>query len=282
MGDTAFLGREGLEVKLLAASTDFAEFWERVDLLKIPASERSPYMAGFASSRRLVEAALRLRYQVFNLELGEGLESSSRTGLDEDGFDEQMTHLVLLERGSGKVVGTYRMQTMVQAFESELGSYTGQEFDLSPLEAILPVSTECGRACLALDHRNMRALTQLWLGIAEFMNLFDQQYLFGCCSVTSQDPRVGHLALDFLRRGRYLHEHYWVKTRDPYACVDLCGFTEERQAAGFRLPKLFRTYLRLGAKVLSEPALDREFGTIDFLVLIDAKQVKMSSLNVVT
>jgi putative hemolysin len=46
-----------------------------------------------------------------------------------------------------------------------------------------------------------------------------------------------------------------------------------------RIPKLFRIYLRLGAWVVSEPALDAEFGTIDFLILLDGESVTFSKLN---
>ena len=38
---------------------------------------------------------------------------------------------------------------------------------------------------------------------------------------------------------------------------------------GTMQPRLFRTYLRYGAKVCSPPAIDRRFKTIDFLVLFD-------------
>ena len=48
-----------------------------------------------------------------------------------------------------------------------------------------------------------------------------------------------------------------------------------------KLPKLFRTYLRLGALVVSEPAIDREFGTVDFLILMDGKEVALSRLDVI-
>jgi len=34
-------------------------------------------------------------------------------------------------------------------------------------------------------------------------------------------------------------------------------------------PKLLRAYLTIGAKICSEPAIDREFKTIDFLTLLD-------------
>jgi putative hemolysin len=36
-----------------------------------------------------------------------------------------------------------------------------------------------------------------------------------------------------------------------------------------RAPKLLRAYLTIGAKICSEPAIDREFRTIDFLTLCD-------------
>ena len=35
------------------------------------------------------------------------------------------------------------------------------------------------------------------------------------------------------------------------------------------IPKLFRTYLRHGAKVCGHPAIDRQFKTIDYLVIFD-------------
>ena len=48
----------------------------------------------------------------------------------------------------------------------------------------------------------------------------------------------------------------------------------------YKLPKLFRTYIRLGTKVISEPAIDLEFGTVDFLVLQDGKKFTFSQLDV--
>ncbi len=36
-----------------------------------------------------------------------------------------------------------------------------------------------------------------------------------------------------------------------------------------RAPKLLRAYLTIGAKICSEPAIDRDFRTIDFLTLLD-------------
>jgi putative hemolysin len=35
------------------------------------------------------------------------------------------------------------------------------------------------------------------------------------------------------------------------------------------VPRLLRAYLALGARICSTPALDRTFGTIDYLTLLD-------------
>jgi len=40
-----------------------------------------------------------------------------------------------------------------------------------------------------------------------------------------------------------------------------------------KIPQLFRIYLRYGAKVCSPPAIDRQFKTIDFLVLFDISKM---------
>ena len=53
----------------------------------------------------------RLRYLVFSLELREGYSTSERSGLDIDPFDTFCDHLVVRDLESGRLVGTYRMQT---------------------------------------------------------------------------------------------------------------------------------------------------------------------------
>jgi putative hemolysin len=72
-----------------------------------------------------------------------------------------------------------------------------------------------------------------------------------------------------------------VSTRSDYRCGD--PDLEKVVDAGqpLRLPKLFQAYMTLGARVISPPALDRYFKTIDFLVLLDTRSVHMSALDLV-
>jgi putative hemolysin len=41
------------------------------------------------------------------------------------------------------------------------------------------------------------------------------------------------------------------------------------------VPPLFASYLRIGTKVAGEPALDRQFRTIDFLALLDVQDLSL-------
>ena len=54
----------------------------------------SAYSVRIALSESDVEAAQVLRYRVFNLELGEGLETSEASGRDVDEFDAVCDHLI--------------------------------------------------------------------------------------------------------------------------------------------------------------------------------------------
>ena len=73
-----------------------------------------------ARTQEELAAAQRLRFEVFNTELGEGLAASEATGLDTDAFDAHCDHLLLILRDSsgestGRVVGTYRLATLAMA-----------------------------------------------------------------------------------------------------------------------------------------------------------------------
>lgn len=224
------------------------------------------YRIRFARNLAELDEVLRLRFQVFNLELGEGLESSFATGRDQDEFDLTCHHLIVEHRESGRIVGTYRLQTPQMAFGPE-GLYTATEYDLSPLpDEVLRCSVEVGRACIAREHRGRQVLYLLWRGLALYMAHNRLRYLFGCCSLTSQEARDGHQALAHLRGRGAVHPDLWLPTLADFDCGAPDG-TESSE--GIVLPPLFEIYLRYGGKVCSPPAIDRRFKTIDFLVLLD-------------
>ena len=232
-----------------------------------PRGRHGRYELAFACSDEDVDAALRLRFEVFNLELGEGLRRSRLTGRDRDPYDAFCRHLIVRDTSDGAVVGTYRVQTADDARRGQ-GFYTASEFDLSALPShVLDGALELGRACIARPHRNTRVLYLLWRGIAALASDLGKRWLFGCCSLTSQDPREGRALLDVLAAREALHPAFDVRPRSGFQCWPALRPCEP--APEVEVPRLFDMYLSLGAKVCGEPAIDREFGTIDYLVLFD-------------
>ena len=223
------------------------------------------YVVRFAVSEEDLERVLRLRFRVFNEELGEGLSESWQTGLDRDRFDGVCHHLMLIHESTDELVGTYRMQTVAMA-RANGGFYTDQEFALESFpEEVLGRTVELGRACIEKEHRSGHALYALWRGLALYMTWSGMRYLIGCCSLTSQDPSEGYAMQAYLEGAGHMNPDFRVVTREAF----LCSRDEPAFEGEVKVPKLFGTYLRYGAVVCSTPALDRAFGTIDFLICLD-------------
>lgn len=226
-------------------------------------TETSLFRVSLAQSPDELIECQRLRYEVFNLELGEGLSTSDRSGLDIDPFDSFCDHLMVRELESGKLVGTYRLQTGEVA-RRNLGYYGNQLFDFSVYEPVRKELLELGRACVHVDYRNIMVLHALWKGIAVYATRNDVRYLIGCSSISSQDENYGVGMYESLK-GKYLVEPRLRTLPQPGHSCTSNGVPVE---AG-RPPRLFRAYLEISGRICGPPAIDREFKTIDFLTLVD-------------
>ena len=231
------------------------------DSVRLLSGSSAHYTVRLAGSAGELRAAQMLRFQVFNVELNEGLPQSHNTGLDSDAFDSVCDHLLVEHLPTRQIVGTYRLQTG-KAAKKNLGYYSEQEFDFNPFETFRNQIVELGRACVEKQHRNLIVLGLLWKGIADYATQRGGRYLIGCSSLTSQNPGEGAAAYEELSR-KYLPEPAWrTLPLTAYACP-----LDQKTAA--EIPKLLRAYLTVGAKICGPPALDRQFKTIDFLTLMD-------------
>jgi len=257
---------------LLETHPEFAAYPPAPEALPPGEVAEGNYAVRYARSVEEVDELLRLRFRVFNLELAEGLEASWATGRDVDRFDAQCHHLIVLHRPSGRIIGTYRIQTSDMAAAAG-GFYTGVEFDLSRLPAeIVASAVEVGRACIEKEHRLKPVLFLLWKGLARYMEHNRRRWLFGPCSLTSQDPWDGQRALDQLERRNLLRRDVEVTAQPGWACVWGDGKDPDpARAERLELPPLFEIYLRYAGRVCGPPVIDREFKTIDFFVLFDVE-----------
>jgi putative hemolysin len=266
-------------------------------------AEVGRYRLRMAESNEDRDAACRLRFKVFNLELGEGLSSSYQTGMDTDYFDACCEHLLVEDKledsPTRRIVGTYRMQTGDTAGRNK-GYYSEQEFNFAPYEPLRPGILELGRASIDREHRTPEVLTLLWRGIAQYATDMGLRYLVGCSSLTSQDPAEGWQMYRQLEHYRVTPEFETTPTAafacpveqgDAHAQRSSCLMksdaaesgatsdpeTEPSAPAPVKVPKLLKTYLAIGARIAAPPAWDREFGTIDFLTLLDLKLLSSSA-----
>jgi putative hemolysin len=227
------------------------------------------YRLRLAENLRDLEAAQRLRYQIFNVEMGEGLASADESQMDVDRFDAVCDHLLVEEIASSTLVGTYRVQMGDRALAGA-GFYSAQEFDFTPFLSRAPELVELGRACVHKQHRNLVVLGLLWKGIVNYAKDRGGRYLIGCSSLTSQDAAEG-MALYQTLAERYLAAPEWQTRPMP-------GYECDAKPGGnpVRAPKLMSAYFSIGAKICGEPALDKEFKTIDFLTWVDIQALPES------
>ena len=82
-----------------------------------------------------IQVAQRLRFEVFNMEMQKGLESSYQRGLDVDDFDPFCEHLIVRDLKNGHVVGTYRLLLGSEA-RRNFGFYSEREFKLDNIKKL--------------------------------------------------------------------------------------------------------------------------------------------------
>lgn len=237
----------------------------RLDGGEVLASD-SRYVVRLARSSDEIEAALRLRYEVFSTEMG--IDSGHHAGLESDKFDLRSEHLITVERSTGRTVGTYRINSA--SCVDEISSlYSFQEFTVESLpREVLFNGVEIGRACIAREHRNSKALFLMWKGLARYLATRGKRYFYGCCSIFTREPSDGAAAYRQLLARDAIHKRLTVEPKRNAIDMDIT-----RSFWDGELPHLFEMYLRLGAKVCGPPMYDADFGSADFFVLFDLEQM---------
>jgi putative hemolysin len=217
-----------------------------------------------------IAEAQKLRFEVFNLEMEKGLKTSYTTGLDIDEFDRYCEHLIVRDLESHAVVGTYRLLLGSQARKS-IGFYSEREFDLEKIKQLDGEFLELGRTCARKDFRDRALIPLMWETIAQYIRTHSVRFLFGCGSLYTTSLGEVSEVYSMLKRKFYAPEIYRV------APVTKCRFDglsddvqiNDEQNLFLKLPSLIKAYLRIGAVVCGPPALDEEFGTADFFLLLD-------------
>lgn len=224
-----------------------------------------------------LEQVLRLRHQVYYNEL---LGRCRPLEIDLDRFDMICDHLMIEDRESGRLLGTYRLNC--SRFNQSF--YSRTEFHLRNILQLPGHKLELGRACLLPDARNSMSIAVLWKGINRYMQMAGCRWLFGCSSIkTTELEEIASLYLYL--KDRYLapaelrvrpRRRFRISGLDSYAEFVRAFSPDFLQDAPAMVPSLLKFYLKAGAMIGGEPALDREFRCVDFFTLLDMRTIDKS------
>ncbi len=259
---------------VIPAPAQMARQAQSPTLLKDWSAVKGDFRARFAEGEPEIVAAQKLRYQVFNVELKEGLDTAHANERDADEFDAVCDHLIVEETHTGRIVGTYRMQTGAQAL-CRIGYYCEREFDFAVFEPVRFELVELGRACVARHARNLLVLSLLWRGVAHYALAAGARYLTGCSSLTSTNPAEGVALYQLFVQEQIVSGDFPTV---PLESLDCRPLSHGAKVNAPKTPKLMQAYLQLGARICGPPAFDAAFKTIDFLTILDLHRIPHAHL----
>lgn len=242
--------------------------------------EKKNFIVKTADSKDELYAALKMRHDIFLEEL---LKKRRRSGLDIDKFDKLCDHLIIIDKRTDTMIGTYRLQSSLYARKW----YTATEFHMKHIKKLPGTKLELGRACVHPEHRNGVTIALLWEGITSYIEASGTAYLFGCSSIKTTDrDEIKQIYYYLNQNGHLSHEHR-VRPKGKFLVPGMKRQLRAQPVSEIMtnvtmkdmIPSLLASYLKVGAKVCGSPALDRNFKCIDFLTLLDVSSLQTQRIR---
>lgn len=229
----------------------------------------SKYSVGIAQTPIEIDELYKLRYDVFNIELDEGIKENKATRRDIDKFDANCEHIVVKDKSNDDIIATYRIHPSWKMHKD--GFYTSTEFDISSLKLEDRRTIEVGRACIHPKHRGNIILALLWIAIREYCKENKVEALFGLASIPKCSvEEISSLYKYLLDKGHLINNGTVSPLEDQRAKISSNPPETFRKEL---LGSLVKGYIKLGAKLIGEPAFDPIFGCYDFFVLLEMDKV---------
>ena len=228
--------------------------------------EQGRFRVRIASSPVDIARAQRFRASCFEL---------SRE-MEADCFDAISDHVLIEDRHRGDLVGYFRMN-LCEA-NAVAGTYSGQFYDLSPLQQHPGPMLEIGRFCICPNEKGPDVLRLAWAFIAACVDRSQVCLLFGCTSFPEACGKKHRSGLQFLAR-RYVAPKIWcpkVKSAE-FLRLEYSGLSEQSQVTAWSgLPPLLRSYLAMGGWVSDHAVVDRALDTLHVFTGLEVSRIPMS------
>ncbi len=240
--------------------------------------DKGEYLIKTANTIDELDMVFRLRHSVFIEEL---LGRKNLFGVDIDRFDKRCDHLMVIEKATGKCLGTYRLISNIYSDEF----YSATEFHLGSFLNLEGVKLEIGRACIDREYRKSNMMGLLWEGIYAYLGKIGARYIFGCSSIMTRDRTSIASLYWYLEERNYVRTDFGIRPRKKYAIptlsddvstVRILGSEYVEKAAKEVLPRLLQDYFKFGAYVCGEPAFDAAFKCADLFTVLDLNDLNHS------
>ncbi len=210
--------------------------------------------------------AAKLRFSVFHGEMA-GIKAD--IGMDTDRFDQNADVLIIIDKKTDEIVGTYRIRC--SNFTKEF--YSSDEFTLQAFLERPGTKLELSRACVHLNHRNGACISLLWRGIYQYIVAMNASELFGCssvCQVSVSD--IGRIQRHFIEKN-IIYDELDIFPKPEYYMDAANLNTNEGHDHGAGdvtkvIPSLLHMYLKAGADIALIPAWDAYFKCFDFFTVL--------------
>ena len=236
--------------------------------------ESSRFVVKTASTKEERKKAHDLRVKVF---VSEFMGAKNAVYSDWDRFDKKSDFLIIVDKKNNDVVGTYRLICSKKPNDF----YTSSEFFIDDFVRSPGRKVELSRACVAPAYRKGAVILLLWKGIYSYLEKAQADYLFGCSSLSNVSPADTLSVMRYLQENNFCSDAlYSIGIRKSYDCnrhllsqLSLLNAEKDNKVS---LPPLFKSYLKIGAKMIDIPAYDSYYKCYDFFTILRVKDMSNS------
>lgn len=235
------------------------------------------FQVGIADSPKEIDEVYKLRYDIFNVELEEGIKENECIKRDIDAYDEYCDHLIVKDKDL--IIATYRIHPSWKMNKS-LGFYSETEFNIKKLNFHNKKVIEVGRACIHKDYRANILLALVWTALRQYGEENNIEGFFGVASVHKCSiEEVSALYYNFLKN-KQLIDDGTVLPLDELK-VTLTDYKEDAFKKEL-IGSLLKGYIKMGTKLYGKPVYDKIFGCYDFFIYLDMKEANWEYIKVLT
>ena len=240
--------------------------------------QQSNMILKLAETREEIEKARQLRYS-------ELISFHNKDIAFDDCFDDSdfvYDHLIVMEKSTGDVVGTYRLGRREHL--KQMGSFAIEsKFDVSAIKAAQGEIMELSRMAVREDHRDGSVIRLLWKGIVTYCIHYDVRYLFGVISLYTYDPQNAKNFLSYIYHN-YVSDEFDLYAKPPVVDMNILP-PEQINLALVRkeMHPALKAYMGMGCRFSKNAHIDdKMLKSVDVMIVIDYKKINPRYLQLLT